>query len=312
MTSGCSGALDIAITALANEGDNILIPQPGFSLYQTLCDSKGIECRFYNLDADKNWEADLQHMASLIDHRTRAILVNNPSNPCGSVYSKEHLEEIVKVAERYCLPIIADEIYAHMVFDGSEFHRIATLATKRVPVLSVNGLAKQYLVPGWRVGWITVYDDTEQQVLKEVREGILRLTTLILGANSLVQASIPQILEKTPESFYKELNSVLQKQAFYSMERIEKIPGLDIIRPQGAMYVMVRIDAKRFSEATNGEIADDVEFCKALLKEESLVVLPGQCFRMKNFFRIVFCPPIDKLEQAYDRLDQFCKRKLGL
>jgi len=106
---------------------------------------------------EKEWEADLVQMRSLIDKNTRAILVNNPSNPCGSAYSKEHLQAIIGIAEEFCLPIIADEIYANMVFQGAQYHAMAAL-TDKVPILSVGGLAKQYIVPGWRIGWIIMYD----------------------------------------------------------------------------------------------------------------------------------------------------------
>lgn len=303
LTSGCSSALDLCIGALANEGDNILLPTPGFSLYKTLCDHKGIECRFYRLDAEKNWEADLEDMRSLIDENTKAILVNNPSNPCGSVFSRHHITEILKVAEEFCLPIIADEIYAHMTFEKDLFVSTAEL-TNTVPILAVGGIAKQYVVPGWRLGWIMIYD--KQGHFQEVRQGLARLATLILGPNTIVQGATAQILNETPDSFYQELNDTLRQHAEYTVERISKIPGLKVIKPQGAMYCMVGIDIDRFSSE---EITDDLTFSKLLLKEESVFVLPGQCFRMKNFFRIVLCPPLPKLQEAYDRLESFCARR---
>lgn len=165
LASACSGALEIAFAAIANEGDNILIPSPGFSLYQTLCDSKSITAKCYNLLPDKEWEADLSHVKSLITSKTKAILVNNPSNPCGCVYSKQHLLDIIQIARENCIPIIADEIYANMAFDGHQFHAMASLCND-VPIVCVGGLAKQYMVPGWRIGWIVLYD--KQGVLAEV------------------------------------------------------------------------------------------------------------------------------------------------
>jgi histidinol-phosphate/aromatic aminotransferase/cobyric acid decarboxylase-like protein len=157
IASGCSGALEIVIGSLFNEGDNILLPSPGFSLYETLATSKNIECRFYSLLPDKNWEADMSELEGMVDGRTRGIIVNNPSNPCGSVYSKEHLVEILEFCERKRVPVIADEIYSDMTFDEHVFYPMASL-TNTVPILSVGGLAKKWLVPGWRVGWICIYD----------------------------------------------------------------------------------------------------------------------------------------------------------
>ena len=117
LTSGASGALEIAIQAIADEGDNILLPCPGFSLYATLCENKGIEKRYYRLDPARSWEVDLDSLRAAVTPRTRAILINNPSNPCGSVYSLAHLQDIAAVARSLDLPVISDEIYYHMVFD---------------------------------------------------------------------------------------------------------------------------------------------------------------------------------------------------
>jgi tyrosine aminotransferase len=188
IASGCSGAIDIALTGLLNPGDNILLPKPAFPLYQVICDAHKIQVKFYNLLPEKNWEADLAHLESLVDENTKAILVNNPSNPCGSVYSKEHLQQILAVADHHKLPVIADEIYGDMVFGNNMFFPMATL-TKTVPVISVGGLAKKFLIPGWRVGWLMVHD--RNNTLKDVRTAYFKLSQLILGASSLVMVRPP-------------------------------------------------------------------------------------------------------------------------
>lgn len=110
LCSGCSCALDLCIAAIAGPGQNILIPKPGFSIYGTLAEGFGIDCRSYNLIPEKNWEIDLNHLETLIDENTAAVIVTNPSNPCGSVFSKEHILEIISIAERHFVPIIADEV----------------------------------------------------------------------------------------------------------------------------------------------------------------------------------------------------------
>lgn len=149
LCSGCSCALDLCIAAIAGPGQNILIPKPGFSIYGTLAEGFGIECRSYNLIPEKNWEIDLNHLETLIDENTAAVIVTNPSNPCGSVFSKEHILEIISIAERHFVPIIADEIYEHFVFPGNEYHSVSSLS-RNVPVLSCGGITKRFLVPGWR------------------------------------------------------------------------------------------------------------------------------------------------------------------
>ncbi|RUP51824.1 hypothetical protein BC936DRAFT_145490 [Jimgerdemannia flammicorona] len=205
--SGASDALNICITGLCDSGTNILLPRPGFPLYETLATSKGIEVRYYNLLPEKNWEVDLGHLESLVDDKTSCILVNNPSNPCGSVYTRPHLEQILALCARHHLPVISDEIYDGLPFAGNVFHPIASL-TDEVPVLAVGGIAKQYCVPGWRVGWILIHDRND--VLKEARQGLISLSQLILGANSLVQGALPEILHNTPQKFYDDTLAQLE------------------------------------------------------------------------------------------------------
>ena len=154
---------------LCNEGQNILIPRPGFSLYETLASSKGVECKYYNLLPSRKWEIDLVHLESQIDMNTSCIVLNNPSNPCGSVYSKEHLISFLEIAEKHRLPVIADEIYAEMVFSAEKHIPLASLLTK-TPILSCSGLAKRFLAPGWRVGWICIFDKENRFEL--VRKGL--------------------------------------------------------------------------------------------------------------------------------------------
>lgn len=157
LCSGCSSSLDMCISVLADVGKNILIPRPGFSIYRTLAVGHGIEVRSYNLLPEKQWEIDLDQMESQIDENTAALILINPSNPCGSVFSKKHILDIIGIAEKHCVPIIADEIYEHFVFPGIEYHSISSLSVN-VPVLTCGGLTKRFLVPGWRLGWIVIHD----------------------------------------------------------------------------------------------------------------------------------------------------------
>jgi len=308
IASGCSGALEIAINVMLNEGDNLLMPKPGFPLYEVLAKSQGAGVKEYDLLPERNWEADAAHLESLIDERTRAIVINNPSNPCGSVYTREHLISLIAIAQRHKVPIIADEIYGEMCFDGREFHPIADLADD-VPVITVGGLAKQFVVPGWRVGWLMISDPVN--ALAELREGFNRLTQLIVGANTLVQGAIAQVLTPTPGSLEAvslaadnaHYVSTLADNARFTHERLSRVVGLHPVQPQGAMYVMVGYDP-----AVLQDIVDDADFTDKLLTEEAVFVLPGQCFGVTNFFRVVYSGPRQKLADAFDRIEAFCQR----
>lgn len=160
-----------------------------------------IETRYYNLDPNNNWNIDLKHMESVIDNKTKAILINSPGNPCGNVFSREHLLEIIAVAERHNLPIISDEIYEFFAFPGVEYHSLSSLSNN-VPVLTCSGLSKRFMTPGIRLGWILISDRGNR--LTDVRQGLLNVTGRILGPNSAVQHALPEILKNTPESFFAE------------------------------------------------------------------------------------------------------------
>lgn len=308
VASGCSGALDISLSALLEEGDNILLPRPGFPLYETIALTRKVEPRHYSLIPSKNWECDLEEMEKLIDSKTKAILVNNPSNPCGSVYSKDHLNQIIELAEKYKIVIIADEIYGNLTFKGYDFIPLASLSST-VPVISVGGIAKEHLVPGWRVGWAIVYD--RSGLLRDVKEGMIRLTQLILGCNTPIMAALPDILtpvkgskeEDTLRQFRKDTIEQLEGNAKLTLEMLSAVQGLQVVTPQGAMYVMVHIQVSHFKDITS-----DVDFAQHLLTEEGVFVLPSSCFGIKDYFRIVFTAPSHKLKEAYERIGSFCLR----
>ena len=164
VANGCSGALELALTALLDPGTILLVPQPGFPLYQVIAESHGASVLHYRLLPDKKWECDLQHLEELYyihGSRIRGILVNNPSNPTGAVFSRFHLESLVSFAQAHRLPIVADEVYGDLTFAGSPFYPLASVAAElglEVPVITASGLAKQFLLPGWRVGWIVFQD----------------------------------------------------------------------------------------------------------------------------------------------------------
>ncbi|XP_052866304.1 tyrosine aminotransferase [Anopheles cruzii] len=299
LCSGCSSALDLCISVLGSAGKNILIPKPGFSIYRTLAEGFGIECRTYDLLPERNWEADLVQLEKLIDEDTCALVVTNPGNPCGSVFRREHLEAIVDIAERHFVPIIADEIYEHFVFPGHEFHSVSSLS-RSVPVLSCGGLTKRFLVPGWRMGWIIIHD--RNNVFTEVRKGLVNLSVRILGSNTIIQRALPDILSNTPVDFFDDLVNRLHHHAEVAYKTVKNIRGLNPIMPGGAMYMMVGIDIEHFPE-----FETDLNFVEALVREQSVFCLPGQCFDYPNYIRLVLTVPEEMIIEAVKRMEEFCE-----
>jgi len=275
VTSGCSGALELMFGVLADPGDVILLPRPGFTLYATICQSKGIQAQYYPLHPDNSWEIDLSAVRQIFHEqqqqgkgRIAAWLINNPSNPCGSVYSEAHLKACVQLADEFQIPVIADEIYEDMVWGEESFTPLRTIDSQ-VPILTCSGLAKRFLVPGWRLGWILM-SDRGTPALGNVREGLNRLAAVLLGANSLIQAAIPDILALTPASFYAETNAKLQENGRIAAAGLQGIPGVSYVEPQGAMYMMVGFDMSLFES-----FSDDVRLGELLISEESVLCLPG-------------------------------------
>ncbi|KAA0201609.1 hypothetical protein HAZT_HAZT005343 [Hyalella azteca] len=205
--SGCSCSLDLCVSVLCSPGSSILVPRPGFPLYTTLAEGFGCTSKYYNLLPEKNWQVDLVHLESLVDDTTVAIVINNPSNPCGSVFPKSHLRAIADIAVKYKIPIIADEIYDNFVFEGEEYHPIASVHPE-LPVLACGGLTKRFLVPGWRMGWIAVHD--RNGAMQEVLGCLRTLSQRIIGSNTIVQGALPDILSKTPQSFFDDTLKQIQ------------------------------------------------------------------------------------------------------
>jgi len=177
--------------------------------------------------------------------------------------------------------------------------------TTTVPVLSCGGLTKRYLVPGWRLGWITIHDRQDLFLNGGVRKGLNSLSQRIIGANTIVQGALPNILKQTPETFFKDTLDVIEENAKYAFERFESVPGLYPVMPDGAMYMMVGLDRKAFPE-----FANCLKIVEGMVREQSVFCLPGKCFGINDFFRVVLTVPRENLETACDRIEQFCKDHL--
>jgi len=306
MTLGCSEALGHCIASLAVSGGNILLPRPGFCLYQVLCDYHGLEARYYDLLPYQGWEVDLEKLPSLVDDKTCGLLVNNPSNPCGAVYSRAHLTKVMEVAAKCCLPVIADEVYTKMSFE--EPYVACAEVTTEVPVMSVCAISKRWLAPGWRLGWITVHDAQGLLQKAGVPDALLKLCQVSLGPSAPLQMALPEILKATPEDWYQNVLYALKASADCCIKRCQDLPGLEVAsKPQGSMYFMVKL----VPGVLKGIGTDDVAFAGKLLQEESIAVLPGVCFNAPGFFRVVFAAPPDVLEDAFDRIEGFCQRHSG-
>lgn len=227
----------------------------------------------------------------------------------GNILSKNNLLNVIDIAEKYKLPIISDEIYGEMIFGDNKFYSVTRLCAEynmRVPVFMLSGMAKYWLVPGWKVGWMCIHDP--YNLLKQARLGLRQLATLAISPASIIQCALPEIIENTPKSFHNSIVNRLSEQSSLFYEGVSKgcSPQLTALKPQAAMYTMVKVNIDEF-DASSG-IKDCVSFANKLLVEQAILVLPGKIFGMPNYFRVVFCPPVNVIKEITKRLSEFCNK----
>ncbi len=300
ITTGASEAIDFALTALVNEGENVLVPFPGYPLYTAILAKLGAEANPYYLDEENGWQPDLADIEAKLNERTRAIVIINPNNPTGAVFSEETLRGIVEIAREHNLVIFSDEIYDKLVFDGKKHVSIASLDPE-IPMVTFNGLSKCYLAPGFRIGWGIVSGPWD--LVKDYVEAIHKLARARLSTSHPKQYAIPVALNGN-QAHLQEVIQKLQRRRDLTVEMLNDIPGISCVKPEGAFYAFPRIDIPDIS---------DREFVKELIAETGVVVVHGSGFGQKPgtaHFRVVFLPPEGVLEEAYSRIRDFMKKFL--
>ncbi|KNA13248.1 hypothetical protein SOVF_118560 [Spinacia oleracea] len=300
LTLGCTHAIEVALSVLAHPGANILLPRPGYPYYEAMSSYIGLENRHFNLLPEKGWEVDLDAVEALADENTVAMVIINPGNPCGNVYTYEHLQKVAETAKKLGILVIADEVYEHLTFGNNPFVPMGVFG-HTVPVLTLGSISKRWIVPGWRVGWL-VTNDT-QGILQE--SGLVESITSFLNISSdpatFIQGALPQIFENTNEEFFSKIKKTLGQGADLCYGEIKGIPCFTCpSKPEGSMFVMVKLNLCLLSDIQN-----DLDFCKKLAKEENMVILPGSAVGMKNWVRITFAVEPSTLEQGLERIKAF-------
>ncbi|KAL8158529.1 hypothetical protein V2J09_000066 [Rumex salicifolius] len=303
LTLGCNQAIEVAISALASPGANILLPRPGFPHYESRAASSKLEVRHFDLLPEKEWEVDLDAVEALADENTVAMVIINPGNPCGNVYTYEHLQKVAETASKLGILVISDEVYDHLTFGSNPFIPMGTFGSI-APVLTLGSISKRWIVPGWRLGWVVTTDPNG--ILKEygLTECITRYLNCCSDPPTFIQGAIPQLLEKTKDDFFSRVIEILRKDVDICWEKIKEVPCItSSFKPQGGMFVMVKLELSMLDG-----IIDDIDFCKKLAKEESVVILPGVVVGLKNWLRITFAIEPIILEEAFERVKAFYQR----
>ncbi|CAM0913554.1 unnamed protein product [Alopecurus aequalis] len=303
LTSGCIQAVEIVISVLAQPGANILLPKPGFPLYEARTMFSHLEDRHFDLIPERGWQVDLESVKALADENTVAMVIINPGNPTGSVYSHDHLAQIAETARELGILIIADEVYAHLAFGDKPFIPMGVFG-KTAPVITLGSISKRWLVPGWRLGWIAMCDP--EGVLKEAHldRSIQNYTNITADPATFVQGAVPQIIANTKQEYFDKILDLLSNTADLLFATIKGIRGITCPhKPEGSMFVMVKLDLS----CLDG-FSDDVDFCCRLAKEESVIVMPGTALGMKDWLRMTFAIDMPSLEDGLERIKSFCVR----
>jgi alanine-synthesizing transaminase len=294
VTTGVSETVDLCLTALLNPGDDLLTPCPDYPLYSAVLAKLGVGLNTYYLNEEDAWQPDLDDIKKKITPRTRGIVLINPNNPTGSVCSRAMLEQIAEVARQHNLVIFADEIYDKLILGDDECVAMASVAPD-VPIVTFGGLSKNYLAPGWRIGWGIVSGDAA--AVKQYDEGIQRLLRARLCANHPEQYAIKPALEG-PQDHLPEIRKKLRSRRDLTVQWCNSTPRVSCVSPRGAFYAFPRIDIPE---------GDDV-FVKELILQKHVMVVHGSGFGQKpgtKHFRIVFLPDEKTLSSAYAAIGEF-------
>ncbi len=297
--NGASELIVMAMNALLNNGDEVLVPAPDYPLWTAAVSLSGGRPVHYICDEQQDWYPDIEDMRRKITPNTKAIVVINPNNPTGALYPDEVLLQIIELARQHQLIIYADEIYDKVLYDGAVHTSIAALCDDLL-VVTFNGLSKNYRACGYRAGWMVL--SGEKRHAKDYIEGLNMLASMRLCANAPGQFAI-----QTALGGYQSIHDLvgpggrLLKQRDLAYRLLTEIPGISVVKPKAALYMFPRLDPKIYP------IADDQQFAYDLLAETKVLVVQGTGFNWiaPDHFRVVFLPNTDDMTEAFGRIARF-------
>lgn len=300
--NGVSELIVLAMNALLNDGDEILVPAPDYPLWTAAVSLSGGTPIHYLCNEEKNWAPDIKDMRSKVSPKTKGIVVINPNNPTGAIYSDQTLQDIVDLAKEFGLIIFADEIYDKTLYEGKTHTSIASLC-EDVLMITFNGLSKNYRSCGYRSGWMVVSGNKE--FAQDYIEGLNMLSSMRLCSNVPGQWAIQTALGGY-QSIYELVGKGgrLLRQRDLAYDLITQIPGVTCVKPDAALYLFPKLDPDMYP------IENDQDFIAELLKEEKVLLVQGSGFNWPHpdHFRLVFLPNEDVLREAISRLAKFLER----
>jgi alanine-synthesizing transaminase len=300
--NGASELIVMATQALLNNGDEVLIPSPDYPLWTAAVNLSGGKAVHYICDEQNAWQPDLDDIKAKINKNTKAIVVINPNNPTGAVYSEETLKALVALAEEHQLVIFSDEIYDRILYEGAVHTHMAKLVENTL-CITFNGLSKSYRLAGFRSGWMIITG--KRKTSESYIEGLNMLASMRLCANVPAQYAI-----QTALGGYQSINDLvlpngrLYEQMTAGYEALNAIPGVSCVRPKGSIYMFPKLDAKMYP------VKNDEKLILDFLKQEKILLVQGSAFNVtdKQHLRIVFLPHVNDLKIAIERFGNFLQK----
>ena len=300
ITAGTSEGIELTIGAAINAGDEVLVPMPTYPLYTAVLAKLEARTRFYRLDPSNGWMPDLDHLKSLVTPATRALVVIDPNNPTGAVYSRETRRALLDFADRHGLLILADEVYGDLGFDGP-VEPLGKLDPDAA-IISYSSLSKAYLAPGWRTGWMGIGRSPR---LDDLAAAIKKLADGRLCSSVPMEHAIPAALEGD-KSHQVSFRAALKARADLTISRLCAMPGVSCVAPTAAFYAMPRVAIPKGTT--------DEDYVKALLHETGVLCVYGSGFGLpadQGFLRVVFLAPLEELSEIYDLMSDFTANYLS-
>ena len=299
--NGVSELINLSMSALLDNGDEILIPSPDYPLWTACATLAGGKAVHYICDEQSEWYPDLDDIEKKITDRTKAIVIINPNNPTGALYPEEILQKIVDIARRHQLIIFSDEIYDRLVMDGEKHISIASLASDLFCV-TFSGLSKSHMIAGYRIGWMILSGNKKH--VKDYIEGINMLSNMRLCSNVPAQSIVQTALggHQSVNDYIIPGGRIYEQREFI-YKALTDIPGITAVKPKAAFYIFPKIDTKKFN------ITDDEKFALDLLREKKILLIHGGGFNWKepDHFRVVYLPRVEVLEKAARNIADFLR-----
>jgi alanine-synthesizing transaminase len=296
ITSGASEAADLILTALVEEGDEVLLPAPGYPLYSAILNKLGAVARFYQLDGARGWQFSPDDVNSVITSRTRALVLINPSNPTGAIIPDETMRQLLELAARHRLLVIVDEVYRELCFGQQPTPSSVIAKGFDVPLITLESMSKTYLVPGWRIGWMRY---TNQEMMRDLTSAIGRLASGRLCSPTPSQYAVRPALDGN-KAFVEDFTREIRHRRDLVVSRVKEIDRLSCHTPDAAFYAMIKAD--------DPKNRTDEKFVLDLLEETGVLVVHGSGFGAdptQGYFRMVYLADEQLLDTVLDKIDRF-------